>query len=134
MIRFTWLLLLMVLVTACQSQLIDGSTPTSQDRPTPTEAGFTQGSAPDSPGELVPAPELPTPVLTSTSVGETLPAVEPTPIETEEIPQRPTGEAVPPTKEPPLTPAAVVNGMYEGTYFRGLESAKVTMFDYSDFL
>ena len=39
-----------------------------------------------------------------------------------------------PTEEPTLTPTVTVNGHYEGTYFRGLESAPITMIDYSDFL
>ena len=39
-----------------------------------------------------------------------------------------------PTEEPTVTLTVTVNGLYEGTYFRGLDSAPVTMIDYSDFL
>jgi hypothetical protein len=46
-----------------------------------------------------------------------------------------TAEAVP-TETTESAPAeeAQVNGRYETTYFRGLETAAVTMIDYSDFL
>ena len=35
---------------------------------------------------------------------------------------------------PTATMAPVINGEYEGTFYRGLASAPITMIDYSDFL
>jgi hypothetical protein len=33
-----------------------------------------------------------------------------------------------------VTPTVAINGLYEGIFFRGLDSAPITMIDYSDFL
>jgi hypothetical protein len=33
-----------------------------------------------------------------------------------------------------MTPIVTINGIYDGTFFRGRDSAPVTMIDYSDFL
>jgi hypothetical protein len=50
-----------------------------------------------------------------------------------------TSPTTPPTVAPTEAPAVETaeprrNGTYEGTYFRGLATAPVTMIDYSDFL
>jgi hypothetical protein len=45
-----------------------------------------------------------------------------------ELPTEPTATELPPTE------VAVFNGAYENTYFRGSETAPVTLIDYSDFL
>ena len=66
------------------------------------------------------------------------PTLEPTPTEAQA-----TAEIEPETAEPQPTAAEAetaptaegqINGRYETTYFRGSETAPVTMIDYSDFL
>jgi hypothetical protein len=79
-------------------------------------------------------------------IESTVPAAEPAAKQTEEIslsaspsrsPSRSpmaTLEAIDEGDLPTEEPTVTVNGHYKGTYFRGLDSAPVTMIDYSDFL
>ena len=139
--RIAWPILLAILVSACQSEggKISAlpspiNTELDQSPPAVTSDGFS------------PTLVNSRPLETATPIESTLPAAEPAAKETEEMspsasPSRSpmaTLEAIDegdlPTEEPTLTPTVTVNGHYKGTYFRGLESAPITMIDYSDFL
>jgi hypothetical protein len=78
------------------------------------------------------------PVAPTRAATESAPATEPaqaTVEKPENAQQQPTNlPAEPSVTVPPPTEVAVFNGAYENTYFRGSETAPVTLIDYSDFL
>ena len=144
--RITWPILLTLLVSACQSEAGKISTLPSPEQPSPINTELVQNSPAVTSNGLNPSLELSRPLETSTPIENAAPAVEPAVKQTEEIspsvaPSAAPGaalkaidEGVLPTEEPTVTPMVTINGLYEGTYFRGLDSAPVTMIDYSDFL
>jgi hypothetical protein len=140
--RTVWPILLTFLVSACQSEAGNISALPSPEQPPPLKTELIQSPPAGTSIGLNPSPELSRPLETSTPIDSTVPAAEPEAKQTEEIlpSALPTAslsainEEVLPTREPTMTPMVTINGFYEGTYFRGLDSAPVTMIDYSDFL
>jgi len=134
--RLLPLCFLVVLTVAACSQAAES---------TPTEPAATDPAATE------PAADLPTttpvvenePVAPTIAATESEPFTEPTQATVEQpdspeqqstdLPVIPTATVAPPTVAPP-TEVVVFNGAYENTYFRGSESAPVTIIDYSDFL
>jgi hypothetical protein len=124
--RIFWLLSLMLILAACSADEPVATVPATEvateieTQPTqiPTEVIATDteetASIPAEPTP-VPDPATPTAIPTATPPGE--PAIGAT-VEVE----------TPPTVE------IIINGHYENTYFRGSETAPVTLIDYSDFL
>ena len=147
MIRSNWSLiltpmlsLLLLFVSACQSQLSTNTPVPNLEQLPPTEAASapsTDSAAADemdSGAETFAPAEAAAPLETQTLGQNNEVEVEPAPTPSAESSQDELVEGVPPTEEPQPTAAVVINGVYEGTYFRGWESAPVTMMDYSDFL
>ena len=121
-----WLLPLALILAACGADETAATLPptevVSEVEAQPTQEAA-DSSAPST-QEPPPAPADPTAVpepATPTAIPTSTPPAEPAVTATVEV-------------EPPPTAEAVVNGQYENTYFRGSESAPVTLVDYSDFL
>jgi hypothetical protein len=79
-------------------------------------------------------PDEPTEAPADTATADTAAA---TATQEAQVAEQPTATAEPSPTTPPQateTPAPAFNGEYEGTYFRGLATAPITMIDYSDFL
>jgi hypothetical protein len=121
-----WLLPLLLFLIACSADELAATMPVTdraaEDEIPPTQVpAETIASATEEPiaspvePTTVPEPATPTAIPTATTVEETIV------VETVEVEASPTIETI-------------VNGQYENTYFRGSETAPVTLIDYSDFL
>lgn len=119
-LAFLSILLLALLLAACTSSVEESPGPTPAD---PTATVVAREEEPtEAPAEMTEAPKdaATATVTQEAQVAEQSTAkAEPSPI-------------APP--EPTETSAPAFNGEYEGTYFRGLATAPITMIDYSDFL
>ncbi len=143
--RIAWPILLAILISACQSE--GGKFSAS---PSPINKELDQSPPAVTSDGFSPTLVSSRPLETAMLIESTVPAAEPAAKQTEEIspiasPSRSPSrspmatlkaidEGDLPTEEPTVTPTVTVNGHYKGTYFRGLDSAPVTMIDYSDFL
>lgn len=119
-----WLALL--LLAACSTS---EESPAEAQDPQPTQAVASQ-STPDLAASAVPTD-------TSTPAEPTAePAIESQESATPAGQQTEPATALPATAEPQPTATAAppFNGEYEGTFYRGLATAPITMIDYSDFL
>jgi outer membrane protein TolC len=120
------LFILTLVVAACSGQDTDSE---------PDLAGTAPAAAPaESMTETATEPAL-EPAQETAANG---PSLEPTPTEAQAVTEIEPETAV---SEPTAAPAEQVptaevqiNGRYESTYFRGSETAPITMIDYSDFL
>ena len=118
---------LIILILAACSPAGEETIPSQNVEPAPTEASSELATGAD---EVREADELPP-----------APPEEPTqapaaPEAPDEPPAEPTATEPEPTAEPQPTATAEpqFNGEYEGTFYRGLATAPITMIDYSDFL
>jgi len=124
---FALMLIFIVILVACGPEAEQQPTATIQAQPTNTgdpEPSATEAIAEESVEDLTPTEPSPTLApMESPTASNTPPPVEtPTEVVATEVPDTPTIQA------------AVINGPYENTYFRGSSSAPITMIDYSDFL
>ena len=134
------MLALTLFVGACQSQQSTTRPVPNPEQPPSTEAAIAASPEPVSTDETdeaaaaSKAAEDIEPLMTQTPEQNNAIEVEPTSIQSAESSRDEAIEGSPPAEESKPTAEVVVNGVYEGTYFRGWESAPVTMVDYSDFL
>ena len=124
--RIFWLLPLLLILVACSADEPAATVPPTEvaagieTQPTqkPAEVAATATEEPVSiPAEPTSVSEPATP----TAIPTVTPAGEPSIAATIEV-------------EAPPTVETTVNGQYKNTYFRGSETAPVTLIDYSDFL
>jgi len=136
------LLPLVLLLAACGSESSIDQEPAGQPSSLPAQITATPAKATEEPS---PEPQntLALPDLTEGQAEDagmvTVKEVETLAAATETAMAQPTTETpateMPPTVTPPAATAAPeINGEYEGTYYRGLANAPITMIDYSDFL
>jgi hypothetical protein len=121
--QFFLLLVLILAIAACSGEKTASDSPTETAVAQPAAAVAT-AAEPVVAGEPTQQPATDTLTL------------EPVPTVVEAIPETEPAEPQPTAveAEPAPTVEAKFNGRYELTYYRGSETAPVTMIDYSDFL